>query len=238
MSVLVVADSMIMRKVVADALRSFSDAQPVEAGTAEEAFAILRSNGGSDVALALLDWYLPKMSGLDMLKLMQADRRLSKVPVVMVTSESAKQKVIACLRAGASGYIVKPFTQQVFRKKVAPFLEAGAASPVESPGGKLAGSLEQTSPLEVIQLISVTRKTGMLELRGPNAVFRLYFKEGELDHADGGGRIGEKAVAGASALSRGQFTFQTEVPEHKITIRRATDMIMLQAFREATDAGG
>ncbi|MHC4199778.1 MAG: response regulator [Planctomycetota bacterium] len=233
MRVLIVDDSMIMRRVIIDALRSFSDAEVVEAATGEEALDIIRS---SPVDLVLLDWYLPGMSGIDVLAAMQEDARLVEVPVVMVTSEREKPNVIAALRAGAKNYIVKPFTQQVFHRKVLPFLAARPEA-APAPGGRLAGSLEQTSPLEVVQLISMTKKTGVLEFESPQGRFRFFFKNGQLDHAEGEGYAGEEAVAAATSLTEGRFIFRAELPEHRVTIRRATDMIMLEAFRETSGTG-
>ncbi len=243
MRVLVVDDSMIMRRVVIDALRSFSDAEVVEAGTAEEGLDVMRDPGGPPVDLVLLDWYLPGMSGIEALQALgaapggarQGGSAASRPPVVMVTSEREKSNVIAALRAGAANYIVKPFTQQVFRKKVGPLLEdrPEAASP---PAGTLTGNLAHTSPLEVVQLISITKKTGVLEFAAPGGRFELYFKSGQLDHAEGEGLTGEAAVAAATALSEGTFTFRTEAREHTATISRSTDMIMLDAFRGASEA--
>ncbi|MHC4247586.1 MAG: response regulator [Planctomycetota bacterium] len=241
MRVLVVDDSMVMRRVVIDALRSFSDAEVVESGSAEEALEVMRSGQGPGVDLVLLDWYLPGVSGLEALRLMQGDPRLAKIPVVMVTSERAKANVIAALRTGAKNYIVKPFQNQVFRKKVGPFLEKKEVAPADRAGsttGSLAGNLAQTSPLEVIQLISMTKKSGILVFEGAGGKgrFSLYFKSGQIAHAEGEGVTGEDAVLVASGLSDGQFTFQATAPEKTtqvVSIRRSTDMIMLDAFKQS-----
>lgn len=232
MRVLIVDDSMIMRRVVIDTLRTFSDAEVVEAATGEEALDVLVGPGGPEIDLVLLDWYLPGISGLEVLDRMQADPALASVPVVMVTAERAKASVIAALRAGARNYIVKPFGREVFAKKVGPLLESKPAE-APAPTGRLTGNLSQTSPLEVIQLISLTRKTGVLvfEGSGGRGRYSLFFKDGQLDHAEGEGFEGEQAVVAATGLSDGVFTFQTEAPEHPVTIRRSTDMVMLDAFR-------
>jgi len=249
MRVLVVDDSMIMRRVVMDALRSFSDADVVESGSAEEALDIMRSVDGPSIDLVLMDWYLPGMSGLEALRLMMGDPQLAKIPVVMVTSERAKANVIAALRTGAKNYIVKPFQKQIFRKKVEPFLEKQEAeeeeakeeSPPGLPGettGSLAGSLAQTSPLEVIQLISMTKKSGVLvfEGAGGRGNYSLYFKKGQIAHAEGEGVSGEDAVLVASGLTDGEFTFNATAPDRTtqvVSIRRSTDMIMLDAFKQS-----
>ncbi len=238
MRVLIVDDSMIMRRVIIDALRSFSDAEVVESGSAEEALEVMRSPEGAGIDLVLLDWYLPGISGLEALRLMQSDPRLGKVPVVMVTSERAKANVIAALRTGAKNYIVKPFQNQVFRKKVGPFLKREAEEPASRTSGSLTGSLAQTSPLEVIQLISMTKKSGVLvfEGAGGRGKYSIYFKRGQISHAEGEGVTGEDAVLVASGLADGQFTFRATEPDKTtqiVSVRRSTDMIMLDAFKQS-----
>jgi two-component system chemotaxis response regulator CheY len=225
--VLVVDDSMTMRRIVIDAVRAFSDADILEAESAEDALDILVRTPG--IGLMLLDFHLPGMSGLDLLQKMRQDPKTASVPVVMVTSEREKAYVISALRAGAKNYIVKPFTQQVFKKKVGPHLDAPVDAAAQ-PTGRLVGSLGQTSPLEVIQLISMTKKSGVLEFEGQGQKYEIHFKAGQIQHASGGGATGEKAVAGAAALVDGVFTFRAEEVEHPITVRRSTEMIMLEAM--------
>ena len=234
MYVLIVDDSATMRRIVIDSLRSITGGETgvIEATTGEEALEIMRATPG--VRLVLLDWHLSGMSGLEVISAMQADPELAKVPIVMVTAERGKQNVIAALRTGARNYIVKPFTQAVFRKKVGPFVEMAERRAPERPAGSLVGDLAQTSPLEVMQLISMTRKTGVLTFQAPAGVYSMYFKDGQIDHAEGGGRSGEEAVEAASDIDGGTFTFRTELPRHPTTIRRSTDMILLRALSRAT----
>lgn len=222
--VLVVDDSLVMRRLVIDALRPLGEQVIREASSAEEALEILRA---SDVDLVLLDWHLPGMSGIDLLKKMQADPRCARIPVVMVTSEREKSNVIAALRAGAQNYIIKPFTQAIFRKKVGPLLEARPRQPEESRG-RLVGNLAQTSPLEVVQLISMTRKTGVLEMEGSGGRFVLYFENGALVHAEGGGTSGEDAFAACTALTDGTFSFRAESVPHPVSVRRPTNVLLLE----------
>jgi two-component system chemotaxis response regulator CheY len=227
--VLVVDDSMTMRRIVIDSLRSIADADVIEAGSAEEALEVLRAT--PDVRLVLLDWYLPGMSGLDMIRAAQAEPALADVPTIMITSEREKQNVIAALRTGAKNYIVKPFTQAVFKKKVGPFLGARELPPPRSAGG-LAGSLSHTSPIEVVQLIFITKKTGVLRFQSPEGAYALHFQGGQIVHAEAAperGRVttGEEAVSAATAITIGSCTFVADAAPHPVTERRSTDLILL-----------
>ena len=152
MHVLVVEDSLTMRRIIIDSLRSITrgGTDVIETDTGEEALEVLRAT--PDIGLLLLDWHMPGMTGLEVIMSMQADPELAKVPIVMVTVERGKENVIAALRAGARNYIVKPFTQAVFRKKVGPFVKALDEAPEEKPerpAGSLVGnevSEQQTDP--------------------------------------------------------------------------------------------
>lgn len=240
MRVLLVDDSPTMRRILRDALKGFGGRrggeppEVVEAGSGEEALGVLRRDPGFD--LVLLDWHLPGITGLEVLKAMQADSGLSRIPAVMVTQEREKANVIAALRAGAKNYIVKPFTKQAFRKKLAASLE-GAKRAASRPAGSLVGNLGQTSPLEVLQLMTMTRKTGVLELKesgGEGHRFEIFFEQGGITHAQGEGLEGEEAVEAACALASGTFAFKAGLPapgSFKRTVSRTTEVIMLDALK-------
>lgn len=88
-----------------------------EAEDGERGLAQLRTSGPFDVAL--VDWNMPVMDGLAFLRHVRADAAHAAVPVVMVTSEVAMGRVEEALGAGASEYIMKPFSREVLADKLA-----------------------------------------------------------------------------------------------------------------------
>ncbi|HFL8875341.1 TPA: chemotaxis response regulator CheY [Escherichia coli] len=64
------------------------------------------------------DWNMPNMDGLELLKTIRADGAMSALPVLMVTAEAKKENIIAAAQAGASGYVVKPFTAATLEEKL------------------------------------------------------------------------------------------------------------------------
>ncbi|MEQ1720718.1 MAG: response regulator, partial [Nitrosomonas sp.] len=64
------------------------------------------------------DWNMPNMDGLTMLQNIRANKALKNIPVLMVTAEAKKENIVAAAQAGASGYIVKPFTATVLEEKL------------------------------------------------------------------------------------------------------------------------
>ncbi|MCC8189993.1 MAG: response regulator [Planctomycetes bacterium] len=121
MKILVVDDSSTMRRIIANILKAHGYENIVEAGDGIEGLAQLQSN--PDVAMVLTDWNMPNMNGLDFLSKIRETVPRSDLPVIMVTTEAEKASVVAAIKAGANNYIVKPFTPELVKSKLEPFLK-------------------------------------------------------------------------------------------------------------------
>lgn len=104
--VLVVDDSATVRQQVRAAL-SGCDLEVVEATDGADGVARLALE--AEIALVILDVNMPRMGGLDMLERVKAEERNAELPVIMLTSEGQHALVERAKRAGARGWIVKPF---------------------------------------------------------------------------------------------------------------------------------
>jgi two-component system chemotaxis response regulator CheY len=93
-----------------------------------QGFEVLEAKNGAEglerlhtcpaVDLVLLDWNMPCMNGLELLKAMRAESELKKTCVVMVTTETETTEIATALEAGANEYIMKPFTPDVIADKL------------------------------------------------------------------------------------------------------------------------
>ncbi len=121
MRILIVEDSAAMRALLSKHVRELglTDIDEAEDGEAALALTLTRHYD-----LILLDWVLPKKTGLDVLKLVRA--RGNTVPVVMVTAESERGRVLEAIRAGVNDYIFKPFSAETVREKLRRLLSAAA----------------------------------------------------------------------------------------------------------------
>lgn len=115
-TILVVDDSRIMRSIVKN---HFSElkliCRYVDAVDGNEALEMLNKH---KIDLILLDWNMPKLSGIDFLKQVRAMDKYAQLPIIMVTSEAAKYNVIEALKMGATDYIIKPISSKLFMEKV------------------------------------------------------------------------------------------------------------------------
>lgn len=74
------------------------------------------------MGMLITDWNMPEMNGLELVRKVRADSRFTDLPIIMVTTEGGKAEVITALKAGVNNYIVKPFTPQVLKEKLAAVL--------------------------------------------------------------------------------------------------------------------
>ena len=112
---LVVDDFSTMRRIVRNLLKELGFTNVDEAEDGVVAMQKLRG-GGFDFVIS--DWNMPNMTGIDLLKAIRADTTLKHLPVLMVTAEAKKENIIEAATAGASGYVVKPFTAGTLDEKL------------------------------------------------------------------------------------------------------------------------
>lgn len=112
---LVVDDFSTMRRIVRNLLKELGFTNVQEAEDGVEALSMLRSG---DFEFVVSDWNMPNMTGIELLRNIRADAKLKHLPVLMVTAEAKKENIIEAAQAGASGYIVKPFTAATLDEKL------------------------------------------------------------------------------------------------------------------------
>ncbi len=112
---LVVDDFSTMRRIVRNLLKELGFTNVDEAEDGAVALAKLREG---NFEFVVSDWNMPNMDGLTLLQNVRADARLKTLPFLMVTAEAKKENIIAAAQAGASGYVVKPFTAATLQEKL------------------------------------------------------------------------------------------------------------------------
>jgi two-component system chemotaxis response regulator CheY len=117
---LVVDDFSTMRRIVRNLLKELGFTNVDEAEDGAVALAKLREGGFEFV---VSDWNMPNMDGLTLLQNVRADPKLKALPFLMVTAEAKKENIIAAAQAGASGYVVKPFTAATLQEKLEKIFE-------------------------------------------------------------------------------------------------------------------
>jgi two-component system chemotaxis response regulator CheY len=113
MKALVVDDSAVMRKVLIGALGRAGITDVDQAADGQEAVA---ATDAKEYNLVLMDWNMPNMLGIDAVRTIRANGKT--MPIIMVTTEAEKSRVIDALKAGAQNYVIKPFEPATIVSKI------------------------------------------------------------------------------------------------------------------------
>jgi len=112
---LIVDDFSTMRRMVRSVLHDLGYSNVVEADDGTTALPILRKG---EIDFLVSDINMPGMPGIELLKAVRADPKLSGLPVLLVTAEAKREQIVEAARAGVNGYVIKPFTAQVLKEKI------------------------------------------------------------------------------------------------------------------------
>lgn len=117
MKALVVDDSRSMRAIVSRILTAAGVDEIVQAENGEDALAKLGEGPLPD--LALVDWHMPVMDGYEFVCAVRKQAALRPMAIMMVTTESEQSQIVKALAAGATEYLIKPFTPDALTDKLA-----------------------------------------------------------------------------------------------------------------------
>jgi two-component system chemotaxis response regulator CheY len=121
--VLSVDDSGVMRRIIGRTVDVLGYGF-LEAGNGVEGLGVLARHH-ADIALIILDVNMPEMDGFEFLARVKASPQFQAIPVMMLTTESERGKIIQAIQAGAVNYICKPFTPEDLTVKITESLGAG-----------------------------------------------------------------------------------------------------------------
>ncbi|MFO1241721.1 MAG: response regulator [Rickettsiales bacterium] len=120
LSVLVVDDHMLMRRLVTQQMKTIGFQTIDSAIHGQEALKKMEEAeaAGRGFDIIMLDWGMPIMNGFDLLKKCRSDSKYDGTAFVMLTGECEQKNVLEALQAGATSYIVKPVSQETLSEKI------------------------------------------------------------------------------------------------------------------------
>jgi two-component system chemotaxis response regulator CheY len=128
MRFLIIDDSITMRRIIANILNRLGYSEVVHASNGREALDRLATE---PIDIVVTDWYMPEMNGLDFVRALRTSPATKHIPIVIVTANAASDDIAHALELGVNSYILKPFTAETMREKIAALLTA-AGQPVRA----------------------------------------------------------------------------------------------------------
>jgi two-component system chemotaxis response regulator CheY len=136
---MVIDDSRVMRNMVMQSLTKTGLAE-FEFTEAEDGSDALGKFNPKNFDILFVDWNMPKLTGIDLVKKIRASGKTERVKIIMVTSEKSMGKIQEALdKAGADEYITKPFTVEELARKLSKVLQKIPATQIEPAASKTGG---------------------------------------------------------------------------------------------------
>jgi two-component system chemotaxis response regulator CheY len=227
MRILVVDDSKVARAVLRKILKEIGHEEVIEAADGVEALDKVQSQSFD---LVITDWNMPNLDGLGLVRELQ-DLAVD-VPVLMVSSESYFNRIVDVMRAGAEGYIRKPFTAEALNQKIVEVHKKRELSAQAATAATLAGRLEEIGFPELIQFLTGCRRNGRVVIEVNGKAGTVDLREGEARAAAWDGLEGDAAIYAITEHDSGTFRFQPSQGVVEPNITQPTMTLLIEALRK------
>ena len=119
--VIFVEDSPTMRRIIMNSLNKIGINNVTEAENGVDA---LDKMGNADWDMVITDWNMPEMNGEELVRELRNSSNYKKTPILMITTRGMQDDVMNAIKMGVNGYIVKPFTPDILKKKISEIFSA------------------------------------------------------------------------------------------------------------------
>jgi len=113
--VIFVEDSPTMRRIIMNSLNKIGIADVTEA---ENGIDALDKMGDASWDMVITDWNMPEMNGEELVKELRSKDQTKETPILMITTRGMQDDVMTAIKMGVNGYVVKPFTPEILKKKI------------------------------------------------------------------------------------------------------------------------
>ena len=225
--VLLVDDSLLVQRMIREYFEPAGYDVTV-AGNGQEALAAVKESR-PDVIIS--DIIMPVMDGWEFCEQIRSQKETSDIPFLFLTAVREVPKRIQGLRMGADDYVTKPFSREELLARVEVALaKMERLRVLQSEGKSLTGHTSHLSITDLLQLLSLNGKTGVLRLTDDSGqTGKVFFRDGKIVDASIGEVEGRKAIYRLLAWTDARFELDpaAEVPDRAV-IRDATSNVMME----------
>lgn len=204
----------------------------IEAENGEVAFEIANREKPD---LIISDIMMPQMDGIELCWMIRENSEIPLVPFIFLTSFEDPEMEIRGFRAGADEYLNKPIDRKELLQRVEELLartknlkQMEAKS--ESQKG-FSGDLRDLSIVELVQMLNLNKKTGILHIHTEKVKGKIFLKDGHLFAAETDSQTGEEAMYELVAQESGTFNFQVTDFTYERNIHNSTMNVIMEACR-------
>jgi DNA-binding response OmpR family regulator len=193
--------------------------------------------------LVLSDTRLPKLDGYTLVRKLKERVEWAGIPVVFLTSQKSIEDKIRGLELGVEDYLTKPIFVRELIARVNLLLArrtqeniAASKSPM-SGRTRFSGSTQDMAVVDLLQTFEVSRKSGVVHLRGGAQEAHIYFRDGKVVDAELGRLRGEEAVYRALIWNEATFEVEFKSVASEEVIDGSTQALLMEGMRRVDEWG-
>jgi CheY-like chemotaxis protein len=232
--VLLVDDNPMVLEMLRAALAHFSTVQTFHDG----ADALLKAiDDKPDLLIA--DYNMPGVDGLQLLQKVKSRPNTAAIPVILMAAKTDVNEKLKPVQETVEDFLEKPFFIKEAAAKIKKVVDKIALEKMarEAPGDSvLRGSLAQMGVLDLLQSLDMGRKTCALTLANNGDSCKLFFTEGQINHALYGKLKGDEAVYRVLTWSEGNFEIDFKGASQEQTTTQSTQGLLLEGLRLLDEA--
>jgi DNA-binding response OmpR family regulator len=232
--VLLVDDNPMVLEMLRQALAHFSTVQPMN----DAADALLKAiEDKPDLIIA--DYAMNGMDGRQLLQKIKSRNASAGIPVILMASKVDINEKLKTVQDTVEDFIEKPFFLKDAAARIKKVVDKISLEKMarEAPGESvLRGSLAQMNVLDLLQSLDMGRKTCALTLNNNGEQCKMYFTEGQINHAVYGELKGDPAVYKVLTWTAGTFEIDFAGSSSEQTITQSSQGILLEGLRLLDEA--
>ncbi len=232
--ILLVDDNPMVLEMLRQALAHFSTVQPMS----DAADALLKAiEDKPDLIIA--DYAMNGMDGRQLLQKIKSRNASAGIPVILMASKVDINEKLKTVQDTVEDFIEKPFFLKEAAARIKKVVDKISLEKMarEAPGESvLRGSLAQMNVLDLLQSLDMGRKTCALTLTNNGEQCKMYFTEGQINHAIYGDLKGDPAVYKVLTWTAGTFEIDFAGSSSEQTITQSSQGILLEGLRLLDEA--
>jgi DNA-binding response OmpR family regulator len=193
--------------------------------------------------LVLTDTRLPKLDGYTLVRKLKERPEWASIPIVFLTSQKSIEDKIRGLELGVEDYLTKPiFVRELIARVnllLARRTQENIAATKATPSGRtrFTGSTQDMAVVDLLQTFEVSRKSGVVNLRGGAHEARIYFRDGKVVDAELGRLRGEEAIYRALIWNEAAFEVEFRPIANEDVIGGSTQATLMEGMRRVDEWG-
>jgi len=221
-----------------DKFKSMLEADNFEVITANDGRSGFELTRDAEPDLILSATQLEKLDGIELCYMIRQNIRIASTPYILIADDDNPEIRINGFRSGVDAIIPTTISKRELITRIETLIKRYELLTKQTlkPNQSIIGKLEDFRLIEIIQMLNLNQKTGMLKVHGQNLIGEIAFYAGKITWAHSNGSDGEDAVQQMAFWNEGSFIFEKDLIQSETNIQKPTMQLILDCCQHIDES--